>query len=570
MDQLDVATRIVAPVMQHLAPLALRAIGESVTKAKTRETASKLFKTIHQRVYSRMKVKTLVFPQAAQDLARFYWQPTLQSETGGVRARYLRDFLPGWGTHVVVRGPAGQGKSIYALHLSLMELTSGERIPLLIELRRFTQDADLIQLLLNELVSLGFEKPTAEVAKELISDSRVSLILDGFDEVPPASRLELQQQIASLAELGSRAWIVITSRPYTEAEMLPDFTVVDLAPIGQDEQPEFLKKLVPRDSEELTRLLQVGSLRSLSSLLSTPLLLSLMVIHYRRHGGGYETLAKFFGDLFDVFLDRHDRSKSGYQRWKASDLTTGQLREVFNAFSLIAKKNDYRGSVPRNLAQPLMTKAIETVGIHGAKVDDVVRDLVQVGGLLLPDDGGLAFVHESIRAYHAAECISRDERVKESFYRKAGVIWEAWEDELFFLGELDRYHFSKMFLIPHATEKLPGVMRATGVGCTNALLQEVFCDDYIEGSSQPKWSFRSQGTRSFIFRPLRRSIEDALHRYLPSHRGLAVQMIGLTDPGSVALTAAMRQAVASTKQRMIEAQGFVRQKDLSLADLNFS
>ncbi|EAZ7622814.1 NACHT domain-containing protein, partial [Salmonella enterica subsp. enterica serovar Anatum] len=109
-------------------------------------------------------------------------------------------------------GIAGQGKSTILRKLFIEQIKNGTKIPFFIELRRTGNDG-IIKSLENTLINLGLH-PTSQAIDELLFSNKISLMLDGFDEVNSKQKDILLSEILML-NVKYALQVIVTSRPGT-------------------------------------------------------------------------------------------------------------------------------------------------------------------------------------------------------------------------------------------------------------------------------------------------------------------------------------------------------------------
>jgi len=138
---------------------------------------------------------------------------------------------------VLILADSGAGKSTllrrFARDQVESKLTKGfshgsGRVPILIDLWRFTHDRPVATLLAESVVRSG-ARISSEQIFEAIRRGYITLLLDGLDEIRPNDRRECLAQILSLLDNAPRAWLVMTSRPFPEPPQ--GFSQLTIAPL---------------------------------------------------------------------------------------------------------------------------------------------------------------------------------------------------------------------------------------------------------------------------------------------------------------------------------------------------
>jgi NACHT domain len=427
----------------------LEALG-ALAKGKTQEVVKRLkaesnVREIHQKLTALQKIKTIWNFDRALTISSFYYPASIAI---GKQTQLLNglDDLPS--NLTILQGTAGQGKSILLRWLIGREIKTGTRIPLFLELRRIQKDKfnDHLVRTFGELFGVGFDQTTFDF---FAANGRISLLLDGFDEVDPDHMQLFADEIERLSQKFPKLRIVVTSRPDGVISKSPLFETVDIAPLNKDDLQMFFARILSRDRDLLERLKSaIKTAPKIVGLVSTPLLATLLTIVYRAHQKIPLDFAEFYEELFAILLVRHDKSKLGYERFRKTGLSDREIESVFEAFCFRTRVQS-KNSLTRNEALTAAKDAIAMIGIQ-CKEEAFLFDIAKVTCLLSEDGGRYEFVHQSVQEFFASGYIkSRPEMVAQKFYEQllqAGR-WQAWQQELTFLGQRDRYRSSKYFYV---------------------------------------------------------------------------------------------------------------------------
>lgn len=411
-------------------------------------------KTVYQKLNATQKVKTIWDVDRARSLSTFYYPAKIRTE-GGSQLLTDIDDLPS--NAVILSGTVGQGKSILLRHLLGREMRSGARIPVFIELRKVPATGLEVYLRdsFNDLLDIHGHP---EIFELFSKTGKVSLLLDGFDEIEPSKTQEMMSAIDRLASRFSEARIIVTSRPKSGIETSALFDVVHIAPLSDSDFSGFFSKILQKDRQLASMITNaVMNSKPVKSVASTPLLATLLTIVYRSTQRIPTSFAEFYDELFQILLVRHDRSKA-YSRKRKTSLGDREIQRVFEAFCF---KSHAEG---RSVITKDQALAISKLSIEGQEVqcreDDFLADVVHVTCLLQEDGNHIEFVHESVREFFAAKYIgSRPDEVVRKFYERlpSAGNWRKWEQVVGFLGQLDKYRASRLYLIPIARRFLKAV-----------------------------------------------------------------------------------------------------------------
>lgn len=418
------------------------------------------------------KVKTIWNVDRALTISSFYYPASIRTPDNRTqKLEGLNDFPA---NHVVLEGTVGQGKSILMRWLLGREARSGERIPIFIELRR-VPIAGFDNFVVNAFSDLIGTPADIEIFEAFAANGRISLLLDGFDELDPANESSIANSVERHANLFPQTRILITARPDSGIQNSANFDVIQIAKLTKESLPNFFNKILSRDKELAKRLIAaIQASGTISDLISTPLLATLLTIVYRAHQRIPLDFSEFYEELFQILLIRHDKSKTAYERHRKTKLSDRQMQEAFEAFSFKSKANS-KSSIPRSEAINFAKDSL-----IAARVDcdesAFLTDVKKITCLLSEEGGRIEFIHQSVQEFFAAKYIkSRPEQVIANFYGKLleNAKWTSWKQEIIFLEQIDRYRTCKYFLIPAIKKTLDHLESQTKPAPPSILRQKI-------------------------------------------------------------------------------------------------
>lgn len=416
--------------------------------------ASGNLRKLHQKLNATQKVKTIWNVDRALVLSSFYFPAKVKTQAGGIQQLMSVDDLPT--NAVVLSGIVGQGKSILLRYLIGKEIKSGSRVPIHLELRR-TPEQGLEYYVREVFDDLMETAGHPEVFDLFASNGKISLLLDGFDEVDPDRSQDVLTGIESLVSRFPSARVVVTSRPHSGIESSPLFDIVPIAQLSEADFSSFFKKVLSKDKELAERITDavLTSPTQVKQLAATPLLATLLTIVYRANQKIPADFSEFYGELFQILLVRHDRSKSGWERKRKTKLSDREIQQVFEAYCY-KLKSEGSSSIARSKALDVARSALEA---HQVRADEghFLTDVVKVTCLLQEEGGRVEFLHQSVQEYFAARYIlGRPDEVARSFYSLvlSQKKWATWDQVLKFLGQIDKYRASIHFYIPALRQTL--------------------------------------------------------------------------------------------------------------------
>lgn len=418
--------------------------GEQIARLR----AENNLKILYTKLNASQKVKTIWNVDRPRAIRSFYYPAKIV--VSSKRTKIIENLDDIQGNAVVLQGIIGQGKSILLRHLLGKEIRCGERIPLFVELRH--AKAETLEAYIHEqfndlLGTTGYPRIFSFFAQE----GKVSLLLDGFDEIDADKISAFVQSIEELAQKYPKAKIIVTSRPNAGLEASALFTIKRIAPLGDNDYWAFFRKVMPGDEILASRLYHaVTSPKSpIANLIRTPLLATLLTIVYRVNQKIPSDFSDFYEELFQILLVRHDRAKPGYERKRKTRLSDRELQQVFEAYCYKLKTKQ-TSSVSRSSALEFASASVRALDL---KVDEghFLEDIIKITCLLQEEGGRIDFLHQSIQEFFAAKYIqSRPDPIASKFYMlnlddsKRGH----WEQVLLFLMQIDQYRSSQHFFVP--------------------------------------------------------------------------------------------------------------------------
>ncbi len=409
-------------------------------------------------LFSRMQnvrfIKTLWQFDTAVDVESFYCDShVITPQTKGRKGRRRTiDKVSDFGEvgNILIKGIAGQGKSIFLRHLCITEFQSGERIPVFIELRRILKYETIFDHISRYLDILDLPIDV-NLFRVLLQSGKFVFFLDGFDEIPEEHKQRTLNELENLSAYSGNSPFIITTRPNTSIEMSPSFDVFTLDDLKGREYKTVINKLAGSRSYANTLIRAISANKDeVLQLLSTPLLITLLIISYKSYQKLPEKLSDFYDSIFFVLLRRHDGTKPGFTRPRRCRINDNQYREIFDTLCFEANKSDKPFFDYRVMCE-LVEKSIGRMNLI-EDADCYLKDIIDVTCLILHEGNEYRFIHKSVQEYYAASFIkNRPENLAKDFYAacKSDYFTSAkWEQELGFLSQIDKYRYSKYYLLP--------------------------------------------------------------------------------------------------------------------------
>ncbi|WP_147455280.1 trypsin-like peptidase domain-containing protein [Saccharothrix australiensis] len=329
---------------------------------------------------------------------------------------------------VVVLGDFGRGKSFLLRQLTrnLPDHLPG-LLPVLVELRSLEKAPTLDELLAQHLVREGVEAVDVAKLRYMIGSGRLALLFDGFDE------LELRVGYDHAADyLGTllhavtdRAKVVLTSRTQhfrstnqvltalgQQVSALTGSRGVVLADFADDQIREFLTRHYGGDADRADRRFALlGGISDLLGLSRNPRMLSFIadlaedrLLEIRRRHGRISA-AELYRELVDFWLVHEARRQR--HRFGRPSLDDAERLAACTALALRLWESTASTVRTADLADAVVT-TLNRLAERGYSIDQAAHAVGSGTLLVRTEDGGFAFVHQSVMEWLVAKVAADD------------------------------------------------------------------------------------------------------------------------------------------------------------------
>ena len=366
---------------------------------------------------------------------------------------------------ITVIGDAGSGKTTLIKHLQLNSIFENFKIPIFIELRYLNDSKISIEDDIKEKV---FENKLAindKILTRLLEKGKFLFCLDGYDEINSEIRNKVVMSLNSFINKYNTNHYILTSRPYSNIEMLPLFYNYEIEPFSQTDVEEFIKKQMLNKSiedkkfkerEELTnkmlKTVKAQTNQYIFDYLTNPLLLTLFILKFQKNAAIPTKRYLFYREVFRVLCDEHDSfSKLGYERERTTRLSVENFEKVLRLFSLSAYfkgKTDFDYDF---ICSELNGVKEILKGKFSFINDDFINDLKRSIPILIENGLTVSFAHNSLQEYFAALAV-KDIRNKKEIYKRINdkliKSQDIVENFLTLCKEMDEADYNKYLLLP--------------------------------------------------------------------------------------------------------------------------
>lgn len=504
-------TRTLSPVVSDLYKGAKGKVKDSLQKLAIATGTKKLARAL-LKIES---VKTIWSPDKELSIYEFYYPSRIckEDEFEEIEVKNISELPAG---NLVIQGIVGQGKSIFMRYLASTAMRDEKycTIPIFLELRTLSNKKNIFQSIGRFFESVGLEF-SPELFEYLASSGKIILLLDGFDEISSEVLKDVIDEIEFMQVRYQDMRIIISSRPNNDIQLVSGFKVLDLSILHTGDYDPFLRKLKVTAAKRFELINAIAERSSsVGGIISTPLMMTLVVLVYEAEREIPPTLPEFFEKMFHVVFTRHDRLKLGFSRDHYSGLSERQLQQLFEAFCFMT----IQSGAGRSLSSEQFNEAFDLAQDYAegceCDVSNFRKDIIKVACLMLEEGvNEVTFLHKSILEYYAAAFIKHSSpEVATLFYEEAGLDkYRRWGDVLRFLAAIDSYRYSKEYILKGGPDFLAKLQELIRDGSDSAMIKFVT-------SIHPKYGINfdenyapiSFGPMSLIADPWVNHIDNAL------------------------------------------------------------
>jgi hypothetical protein len=332
---------------------------------------------------------------------------------------------------------AGSGKTTLTKHLFLNCIQREFGIPVRIELGRLDQDDTLhLEAIIAKDVFNNELDPSDSVFKETLEDGKYVFFLDGFDELPKDKSHKISAVLVSFVNKFPKNHFVLTSRPYANVEMLPQFFNYKLLPLEYEDIMEFIKMYDKNDgyinlADVIISDFKLTNIGHETSYLKNPLLLTIFIATSQDHSFRPDNNSIFYNRAVEMLLSEHDRkSKVNLERVYESGLSSDQFELILRIFSFVSYF-DGKFTFNRDYVKKVFDNDIKNRSGFSFDNTAVINDFLLAAPLWKEEGSYLSFLHLTFQEYFVVLHVSRmSEDDKHKFYSKMvkeiGVGEESW------------------------------------------------------------------------------------------------------------------------------------------------
>jgi hypothetical protein len=351
----------------------------------------------------------LVFPNARIELKTIYEPLTINpaiGEGGVLLDKHFDTSFLATNSRLLISDNAGMGKSTLTKFLCLRLIESTKCIPVLVELRKISQNNSLLKEILRQIQPLdnAFDE---ELVLKFFEVGLFTVILDGFDEVEREHQQQVISDIKFLVSKASRCEFILTSRPELALSSFGEFRLFTVQPLSKSQAFKIIRNYDSINESSFAESL-ISEIKQNTSqvneFLTNPFLVSLLYKSYTFNRDIPTKKSTFYEEVYLCLYKHHDLSKDGFRRQKRSNLDIQDFRIILRYIAFDSAKAGRLTFSDVELAE-LIRKSKEKSLITYFKEADYIDDLLNTVPIFQKDGTKSKWAHKSIQDYFAAEYI---------------------------------------------------------------------------------------------------------------------------------------------------------------------
>ncbi len=372
------------------------------------------------------KLKTLLYSSEERPFDEFFVCNTIRMDemrtTKGIKApdEIIEDVtlekLSDKSKDTILVGMGGIGKSMMMRHLfldALQEYKKSGTLPIMVILREYGSDSKGLMELIIQSVQRFDPAITKDQIIDFIIRGKCRLLLDGLDEIKAKDMVSFLKELDLFMDQYPNNQTVMSSRRISSFVALTRFTVLWMEPFSHEQSLQLIDKLKyceeePKIKENFKKRLREDLFNSHKEFASNPLLLTLMLMNYRRFSDVPEKKHFFYQQAYDTLLHRQDAAKLAFKREFRCVSDPSDFTAVFREFCAKSyRRGDYEFNHARCEYYFDKLHSKEKLDQNLMKPDYFIYDACNSVCLMFEEAETYYFLHRSFQEYFFADYYSR-------------------------------------------------------------------------------------------------------------------------------------------------------------------
>ena len=330
--------------------------------------------------------------------------------------------------YLMVLGGPGAGKTTFLRKLGLEALKGNNGcfkhhcIPVLLELKQFTDEVDLTIAIAREFQYFGL--PSAdEFATKALEQGKLLVLLDGLDEVSVSSVNTVIDAIQQLVIQYDRNRFVASCRiAGYRSGGFQRFRDIELADFDDHQIQQFIQKWFSSEldkksktAEECWRLLSHSKNQAAKELAQTPLLLTLLCIVYHKSLMFPKDRAALYGDALNVLMKEWSAEKRVQHDPIYHDLSPELEKLLLSEIACTSFSEDQPFFRKQEIAKQIKHFLVDNLNAPKYLDSEAVLNAIEVQqGILVERARNIySFSHLTLQEYLTAQYIYNEHQTKE-------------------------------------------------------------------------------------------------------------------------------------------------------------